>query len=203
MSTLIPAPFWFLRHGETDWNAQNLAQGNVDIPLNAHGIAQARQAAAALVGRGIEAIAVSPLGRARQTADIAAATLGVPVEIVPDLREVAFGVEEGRPMAAWFTDWFAGRATPEGGEPFDALRLRARLALNRVLAVERRWLVVAHGGLFRAVRAEMGLTAAVRTANGVPIFCLPPTAAGETWRLLSPAEVDQGAAGTPVADGTG
>ena len=79
MSGIIPRPFWFLRHGETDWNAQNLAQGNVDIPLNEHGLAQARAAAAALIGRGIEVIAASPLGRARQTADIAAAALGVPV----------------------------------------------------------------------------------------------------------------------------
>lgn len=195
MSALTRLPFWFLRHGETDWNAHDLAQGNADIPLNEHGIAQARQAAAALIGRGIEAIAVSPLGRARQTADIAAATLGVTVEIVPDLREVAFGIQEGQPMAAWFADWVAGHATPEGGEPFSALRLRARAALNRVLSVERHWLVVAHGGLFRAVRAEMGLTATVRTANGVPIFCLPPAPPDENWRLLTPVEMDQRAAG--------
>ncbi len=195
MSALTRVPFWFLRHGETDWNANDLAQGNVDIPLNAHGVAQARQAAAALVGRGIEAIAASPLGRARQTADIAAATLGVPVEIVPDLREVAFGIEEGRPMSTWFSDWVDGRATPEGGESFQALRARARAAINRVLAAERHWLVVAHGGLFRAVRAEMGLTATVRTANGVPIFCQPPAMAGGTWSLLSPSDLDARAVG--------
>ncbi|MGI4954935.1 MAG: histidine phosphatase family protein, partial [Janthinobacterium lividum] len=40
--TLIPRAFWFLRHGETDWNARNLSQGNVDIPLNEVGIAQAK-----------------------------------------------------------------------------------------------------------------------------------------------------------------
>lgn len=188
MSELIRRPFWFLRHGETDWNANNLAQGNVDIPLNEHGLAQARAAAAALVGRGIEAIAASPLGRARQTAAIAAAALGVAVEIVPELREVAFGIQEGQPMGAWFTDWVDGRATPEGGEPFAALRARARHALNRLLAVERHWLVVAHGGLFRAVRSEMGLTARVRTANGTPIYCQPPEAGEAAWRLLAPEE---------------
>ena len=43
-------PFWFLRHGETDWNARGLSQGNVDIPLNAVGRAQAERAAVALQG---------------------------------------------------------------------------------------------------------------------------------------------------------
>ena len=37
--------FWFLRHGETDWNARGLSQGNVDIPLNGVGVEQAAQAA--------------------------------------------------------------------------------------------------------------------------------------------------------------
>ena len=41
---LHPVAFWFLRHGETDWNAQNLSQGAVDIPLNETGLAQARLA---------------------------------------------------------------------------------------------------------------------------------------------------------------
>lgn len=49
---LVPVAFWFLRHGETDWNARSLSQGNVDIPLNDRGVAQARVAAALLKGRG-------------------------------------------------------------------------------------------------------------------------------------------------------
>jgi len=65
--TLTPIPFWFLRHGETDWNAQGISQGNVDIPLNATGIAQARAAAERLRNRGIATIVASPLSRARVT----------------------------------------------------------------------------------------------------------------------------------------
>ena len=103
-AALAPVPFWYLRHGETDWNARNLSQGNVDIPLNANGIAQAHAAAAVLRGRGIAAIVSSPLARARATAEIAAAALGLPVTIEDGLREVAFGVQEGQPMS----DWFAG-----------------------------------------------------------------------------------------------
>ena len=52
-ATLSPIAFWFLRHGETDWNAQGISQGNVDIPLNAVGVAQARAAADKLRNRGI------------------------------------------------------------------------------------------------------------------------------------------------------
>ena len=49
--SLIPQTFWFLRHGETDWNAKFLAQGNVEVPLNATGLHQARQAAEMLRNR--------------------------------------------------------------------------------------------------------------------------------------------------------
>jgi len=38
---LNPVPFWFLRHGETDWNAEGRSQGQTDIPLNAVGLMQA------------------------------------------------------------------------------------------------------------------------------------------------------------------
>src|SRR3978361_2133239 len=105
---LPPVPFWFLRHGETDWNAQDLSQGSVDIPLNETGLAQARSAALLMRNRGITSIISSPLSRAKVTADIAAKLLGLPVEVDEELREVAFGVQEGQPMSEWFTAWVAG-----------------------------------------------------------------------------------------------
>ena len=39
---LTPQAFWYLRHGETDWNARNVSQGAIDTPLNETGLAQAR-----------------------------------------------------------------------------------------------------------------------------------------------------------------
>jgi probable phosphoglycerate mutase len=57
-------------------------------------------------------------------------------------------------------------------------------AVNRALTRPAPVLVVAHGALFRALRAEMGLEPNVRTANGVPLFCEP---ASPAWNLL-PAE---------------
>ena len=50
---LTQVPFWYLRHGETDWNAQGLSQGSIDIPLNPTGLEQARSAALLLRNRGI------------------------------------------------------------------------------------------------------------------------------------------------------
>jgi broad specificity phosphatase PhoE len=59
MDLLTPVAFWFIRHGETDWNAQNLSQGDVDIPLNAVGRAQAQSAAALMQGHEIVTIVSS------------------------------------------------------------------------------------------------------------------------------------------------
>ena len=183
---LVRTPFWYLRHGETDWNARNLSQGNIDIPLNANGIAQAQAAAKLLVGRGIASIVASPLSRARDTAEVVGAALGLPMSIDEGLREVAFGAQEGQPMADWFADWIAGRHTPEGAESFAALRRRAVAAVNRATAHPPAVLVVAHGALFRALRSAMGLEPNARTRNGVPFWCAPGPVGGP-W-ALTPAE---------------
>lgn len=183
-----PAPvlprreFWFLRHGETDWNARQLAQGAADIQLNARGLEQAHAAAELLRGLGIVAIHASPLSRARDTAEIAARVLGLEVNIVPELREAAYGIHEGVPMSGWFHGWVTGENTPQGAESFADLRRRACRAMDYCLAGAAPALIVAHGGLFRALRAEMGLEADLRPPNAVPILCTP-TASG--WDLRS------------------
>jgi broad specificity phosphatase PhoE len=182
-AALSPIPFWFLRHGETDWNAQGISQGNVDIPLNATGLAQAHAAADKLRNRGIATIVASPLSRARVTAEFAGEALRLPVALDPDLREVSFGVQEGQAMSGWFADWVTGRFTPEGAETFAALRHRSVAAVNRATAQPPAVLVVAHGALFRSLRAAMGIEPNMRTPNAVPIFCEPPSMDGERWAL--------------------
>lgn len=180
---LTSVPFWFLRHGETDWNAQGLSQGNVDIPLNATGLTQARLAAEKLRHRGIATIVASPLSRARVTAEIVAEVLQLPIAIDDDLREVRFGVQEGKAMSGWFTAWIAGEATPEGAETFAALRRRAVAAANRATAQPPAVLVVAHGALFRSLRSAMGIEPVMRTQNAAPIFCEPPVGEQTEWTL--------------------
>jgi 2,3-bisphosphoglycerate-dependent phosphoglycerate mutase len=94
---------WFIRHGETDWNAANRMQGSIDIPLNAKGIAQA----AALVPllrqshrmQPFTALYATPLTRSQQTAAPLADALKLPVGIIADLQERSFGIIEGEPYA--------------------------------------------------------------------------------------------------------
>ncbi len=181
---LARVPFWFLRHGETDWNARGLSQGNVDIPLNPAGLAQARSAAELLRGRGIATIVASPLGRARITAEIVGELLGLPVRIDDGLREVAFGAQEGQPMTEWFTRWIEGTWTPEQAETFATLRERAVAAINRATALTPPVLVVSHGAFFRALRSAMGLVPNVRTRNAVPFLCRPGVD-GAAWELVA------------------
>jgi probable phosphoglycerate mutase len=179
---LTPTPFWFLRHGETDWNARGWSQGNIDIPLNPTGLAQAHAASGLLRNRGITTIVASPLSRAYDTAKITADVLGLDVLIEEGLREVSFGTQEGQPMADWFAQWVEGSYTPENAESFADLRARAVSAINRALTHPAPVLVVAHGALFRALRQAMGLEANVRTPNATPFWCEP---SGESWTLTA------------------
>ncbi|KAA2213151.1 histidine phosphatase family protein [Teichococcus oryzae] len=182
-AALTRKAFWFLRHGETDWNARGLSQGNVDIPLNSVGIAQAARAARALEGKEIATVVSSPLSRARDTAETVAAVLGRPVLVHEALREVSFGVQEGQEMSDWFNSWVEDGFTPEGGESFAALRERTVGAINFCLEQPGPVLVVAHGALWRAFRAEAGLPANVRTPNALPMWVTPPAPGEESWRF--------------------
>jgi probable phosphoglycerate mutase len=181
-------PFWFLRHGETDWNAAGLSQGSTDIALNHVGLAQARRAARTLLQLGpIASIVASPLVRARVTAEIAAEALGLPVALDAGLAEVAFGEQEGQPMGDWYDDWIAGDYTPAGAESFAVLYARAVAAVNRATARPGPVLVVAHGALFRALRLGFGHAPNVRTPNALPIRCTPPADGGAMWELAPAA----------------
>src|SRR5690242_8989081 len=107
----MPAPtIYYLRHGETEWNALGRLQGTRDIPLNARGREQALRAGLILAdlfkrdGRGKADLAYvsSPLGRARQTMELARGKLELPATdyaLDDRLREIGYGVWEGLTLA--------------------------------------------------------------------------------------------------------
>ncbi len=177
-------PFWFLRHGETDYNAKGLSQGALDISLNETGRAQAELAGPILKDRGIVAIVSSPMIRTRETTAIVNRFLNLPVTYEPELKEVIFGGMEGKPLLPWFHDWMAGTYTPDGAESFAELTARVETVMGRLLAAPGPLLIVAHGGVFRAIRAIFGLTAEGLTPNAQPLYC--DCQAG-VWRITAAA----------------
>ncbi len=159
----------FIRHGETDWNAQQRFQGQIDVPLNATGRAQAARLGQRLEGELHDALFSSDLGRAQETAAPLAAAWGRQPTLMPGLREQSFGVLEGldvptikqRHPDLW-QHWLEHRgdfALP-GGESLQQFHSRVMDAV-RTLATAgagQRLVIVTHGGvldmLWRTARGE-------------------------------------------------
>ncbi|WP_243225756.1 histidine phosphatase family protein [Microbacterium sp. CIAB417] len=149
-----------VRHGQTDWNLERRIQGSTDIPLNATGRGHALEAAAALAGGTHHAIYASPLVRARETAQIIARELGLDEPgLVHDLREREFGDGEGMLVTDYIEQYGDWHADVPGAETFDQVRDRALGALDVIARDARRRsapvaesvIVVAHGGVIRAL----------------------------------------------------
>jgi probable phosphoglycerate mutase len=143
--------FYFLRHGETDWNRDHRAQGHSDIPLNETGIAQAHDAKMRLAGCAIGTVCCSPLSRARETAEIVNQALRRPLVVIDALKECGLGAAEGSPRGSWFADWRGG-VTPEGAESYEGFIARALVGINTALAQPGPVLIVAHAGIYWAVQ---------------------------------------------------
>ena len=156
---------WLARHGETEWNAIGRMQGHTDVPLNETGRAQARALAASVAGAGLTAVVASDLARARETAEIVAAVLGLAAPIIePALRERRFGVFEGLTRdqcaelhpEAWRA-WQERTGGPPGAEPRALAIARVAEALERIAidAALGSTLVVTHGGVMRLWLREL------------------------------------------------
>ena len=159
-----------LRHGETEWNVERRFQGQKDSPLTERGRSQAAAMAALvrdLVAREPYAawrLVSSPLGRARDTAEVVAATTGFALETDDRLAEINCGEWEGRTWA----EVSAGREASSrhwifdapGGETHDDVQARIEDFLaNLPPEPERRVVVVSHGAAGRVMRgAYVGLT---------------------------------------------
>lgn len=173
---LLHAPFFFLRHGETEPNRMGLATGMTDVPLNDAGRRQAEAAAKALAGLGIDAIFASPLRRARDTAEYVAQRLGLPVSIIDEIAERHWGEFEGQPKELRVWD-----AKPRGGEGLDEFTGRTLRGLARIPGGMRP-LVVAHSGTFRALCAWLDLPhRGPQVGNAHPLRLRPPDAPDGKW----------------------
>jgi len=83
-------------HGETEWNACNLLQGQLDSPVTLRGRRQISALCAALEEEGIESVISSPLGRATKAATQIASHLQRPLQFDARLMERCFGILDGK-----------------------------------------------------------------------------------------------------------
>lgn len=169
----MAARLFFLRHGETDWNAEGRLQGQKDVALNALGREQAARAGRTLKkllsAQGLDPHALSfqasPLSRTLETMALAQVELGLCREgaaLDGRLKEFTFGGWEGKtwpevcredPEGAAARDRDKWHFRPPGGESYAdlAARLRPWLAEQQAPAV-----VVSHGGVARALMHMIG-----------------------------------------------
>ena len=173
---------YYIRHGETEWNALGRLQGVQDIPLNALGQTQSVHAGHVLAdlltrdGQTASSIGfvASPLGRARQTMDLMRGVLKLPLSgysIDDRLREIGYGQWEGSTLAemeAKDPDLFARRqaekwtVAPSGGETY--VEVQARVA-DWYRGLKADTVAVAHGGTARALMVELGFKSSDEAAD--------------------------------------
>ncbi len=165
MSDARPVTLLLARHGETADNAGGLILGHRDPPLSAAGREQAAALAPQAAAADIVALWCSPLRRARETAEMIGAALGIEPTVLDELIESFRGEWEGRPFTALINsapeqfDAFEG-ADPNfafpGGDSIADQVARTRRALDLVAAGPQPSLVVAHAGTIRAALLASG-----------------------------------------------
>ena len=159
----------FARHGATGPNLAGLrCGGDIDPPLAAEGRQQAAALARAVAARldPPDLIITSDLRRTQETAGIVQALLpGADLLVQPALRERRLGAWNLQPIAATEALLTQG-VTPPGGESGDAFRLRIESALETLLPLlHRRVLLIGSKGVGRVLRARAGLPARAPLAN--------------------------------------
>ncbi|MCX2723721.1 histidine phosphatase family protein [Roseibium salinum] len=176
----------FVRHGQTDWNAEGRMQGQRDVPLNAIGEQQAAGNGERLnaflegqqIGHETLDFVSSPLGRTRATMELLRKAMGLDPSVYrldDQLKELTFGEWEGftlEELADEEQDRILRRRAdkwgfvPPSGESYEMLAKRIGVWLK---TVEKPSVIVSHGGVFRVLRGMLeGLD-----VNAVPRLDVP------------------------------
>lgn len=202
----------FVRHGQTEWNAEDRIQGQLDAKLSRLGLIQAAAASHALARLPLSAVYSSDLSRALDSAKVIARPHGIMVQKTELLREVNLGAWQGLSLreiqdrfpseyAAYRADAVANR--PPGAERIESVVARVSAFLETVTMgwSEDTIAVVAHGGtirgalcwalnsgpqMYRRIKlANAGITCIKITAGDAPTV----TRANDTCHLRAASEL--------------
>jgi probable phosphoglycerate mutase len=181
---------YLARHGQTAYNLEGRFQGQLPVPLDDTGRAQAAELAERAASHDFVKLWCSPLLRARETADIVAARIGLEPHEDPRLMETDAGDWTDRSFAdvqAEAPDAFAAFVGGEpdfafpGGESFAQQGIRVAAALAEIEQGTLPALVVCHGGVIRIAifqRVGRGVAMSERVPNGA-LIPLEPAAERE------------------------
>jgi broad specificity phosphatase PhoE len=179
----MPAPtIYYIRHGETSWNAEGRLQGVQDVPLNDLGRKQAARAGHILADLFVRdcreksslSFVSSPLGRARSTMELVRGELILPPAdygLDDRLREIGYGEWEGSTLAEMQVEdpeLFARRqlekwtVSPPGGESYVAVQARVQDWYD---SLREDTVAVAHGGTARALMVALGIETPLTAAD--------------------------------------
>ena len=169
-----------VRHGETAWNAEHRVQGQLDVPLNAIGLAQALAVAKVLDAEKFSAIYSSDLSRARQTAEPTASLHSMKVFLDKNLRERHYGIFERLTYAEVKQKFPEDYARFEARDPEYAFRTGESLrdfsarSIAVISGIAQRHtgesvLIVTHGGVLdKLYRFVTGLPLSAERNFGIP-----------------------------------
>tara|TARA_R110002050_G_scaffold44262_1_gene105540 strand:+ start:43963 stop:44544 length:582 start_codon:yes stop_codon:yes gene_type:complete len=173
-------PFFFIRHGQTDWNVKHHVMGVTDIPLNQVGTMQAQSAHQQFKGIKIENICYSPLKRASCTAEILNDVLQCKMHPIEELKEFNIGNFAGKKIGDWFDEWIQGKNIP-GAEHFHEFVERSILGINKALEHKGPVLIVAHGGVYWAIKRAIEQPHLADLPNCILSFFSPQQTTG-IWK---------------------
>ena len=182
-SQLPAKKFYYMRHGQTDYNLKYLTQGAaIDVPLNDTGLAQAKEAVPAAAKLEFDTVYCSHMQRAEATAQVIVDGTGqdIPLYVLPTMYERDYGFLDGKDgrkykkMHVWHT--FAE------GESWLEFVLRLFHSLQLALQSEGTPFIVAHGAVYGALAELLGAGSASERMENCSICSFTP-AKNHTWTL--------------------
>lgn len=150
-----PLQIWLIRHGETEWSRTGQHTGREDLPLTPHGEDEARVAAASLRGVEFDHIIVSPLQRARRTAEITGHLKRARLE--PLVQEWDYGQLGGRTLEnirEEYPGWTIWQGPVPGGETIGQVADRADTVIAQLLDEGGTCAIFSHGHFLRVLTSR-------------------------------------------------